>query len=86
MSEISSNLFPLKASFSRGNRKKSGGLRSGENGGCSICPNPFFCQELLDGIGCAGLDASLSCGDQYVSSGQPEESLDALDRSPQAAG
>ncbi|GFT92441.1 hypothetical protein NPIL_525831 [Nephila pilipes] len=30
MLEISSNFFPSKASLSRGNRKKSGGLRSGD--------------------------------------------------------
>ncbi|GFX11906.1 hypothetical protein TNCV_2996901 [Trichonephila clavipes] len=33
MSGIPSNFFPFKASFSRGNRKKSGRLRSSENSG-----------------------------------------------------
>ncbi|GFV82707.1 HTH_Tnp_Tc3_2 domain-containing protein [Trichonephila clavipes] len=52
MSEISSNLFPFKAILSRGNTK-SGGLKSGENGGCSIS------QELFDDIGCTGRRAVL---------------------------
>ncbi|GFV60018.1 hypothetical protein TNCV_874271 [Trichonephila clavipes] len=47
MSEISSNLFPFKASLSHRNRKKSGRLRSGENGGCSICIIPFFARNCL---------------------------------------
>ncbi|GFV16431.1 transposable element Tcb2 transposase [Trichonephila clavipes] len=42
MSEISSNLFSLKASLSHEKRKKFGGLRYGENGGCSICTPPFL--------------------------------------------
>ncbi|GFW40779.1 hypothetical protein TNCV_4368271 [Trichonephila clavipes] len=50
--EISSNLFPSKASLNRGNRKKSGGLKSGENDRCSIFSTLFFCQELFDDIGC----------------------------------
>ncbi|GFU32043.1 hypothetical protein TNCV_186921 [Trichonephila clavipes] len=47
MSEISSNLFPFKVNLSRGNRKKSGGLRFGENGGCSICTTHFFVRNCL---------------------------------------
>ncbi|GFW46016.1 hypothetical protein TNCV_3276341 [Trichonephila clavipes] len=39
--------FKQQASLSRGNRKKSGGLRSGENGGCSICTTPFFATSYL---------------------------------------
>ncbi|GFV74493.1 uncharacterized protein TNCV_5129351 [Trichonephila clavipes] len=46
MSGISSNLFPFEASLGLGNREKSGGLRSADNGGCSIC------QELFDNTGC----------------------------------
>ncbi|GFT07920.1 hypothetical protein TNCV_873521 [Trichonephila clavipes] len=31
-----------RTSLSRGDRKKSGGLRFGKNGGCSTCITPFF--------------------------------------------
>ena len=47
MSGISSNLYPFKASLSRGNRKKSGGLRSDEYGRWSICTKPFFARNCL---------------------------------------
>ena len=39
---ILSNLFPFKTSLSRGNRKKSEVLRSGEYCGCSIYTAPFL--------------------------------------------
>ncbi|GFU18706.1 hypothetical protein NPIL_533621 [Nephila pilipes] len=63
MSGILSNLFRFKASLSRGDRKKSGGLRSGEYGGlrsgeyggCSICTITFFCQELFEYTGCVSI-------------------------------
>ncbi|GFV66849.1 hypothetical protein TNCV_4258241 [Trichonephila clavipes] len=42
LSEISSNIFPFKASLSRGNRKKSDGLISDENGESSLCTTPFL--------------------------------------------
>ncbi|GFV24934.1 hypothetical protein TNCV_884001 [Trichonephila clavipes] len=54
MSEISSNIFPFKASLSRGNRKKFGGLRSGENDGCSICTTPLFARNCLTILACEG--------------------------------
>ncbi|GFT22594.1 uncharacterized protein NPIL_139811 [Nephila pilipes] len=44
-----------EASLSRGDRKKSGGLRSGEYGGCSICATSFFCQELFEDIACVSI-------------------------------
>ncbi|GFX50963.1 hypothetical protein TNCV_2733141 [Trichonephila clavipes] len=50
--KISSNVFPFKTSLSCVNKKKSGRLRSGEYGGCSISTTPFFFQELFDGISC----------------------------------
>ncbi|GFY24945.1 hypothetical protein TNCV_2691361 [Trichonephila clavipes] len=42
----------FKARLHRGNRNMSGGMRSGENGGCSICTLSPFCQELFHGIVC----------------------------------
>ena len=47
MSGILSNLFPFKASLNHGNTRKSGGLKSSEYGGCSICKNPFFARNCL---------------------------------------
>ncbi|GFX26330.1 hypothetical protein TNCV_949281 [Trichonephila clavipes] len=47
MSQISLNLFSFEASLSRGNRMKSGGLNSGENGGCSNCTPSLFARNCL---------------------------------------
>ncbi|GFV64775.1 hypothetical protein TNCV_808721 [Trichonephila clavipes] len=49
---LSSTSAVVLASLSRGNKKKCGGLRSGENGGCLICTTLFFYRELFDDIGC----------------------------------
>ncbi|GFT21539.1 hypothetical protein TNCV_2307621 [Trichonephila clavipes] len=53
ISEISSNLFSFNKNLSSENRKKSRGLRSGEDGGCSICISSFF-QVLFDDIDSEG--------------------------------
>ncbi|GFV73761.1 hypothetical protein TNCV_3549101 [Trichonephila clavipes] len=50
MSEVTSNLFPFKASLSRGNRKKSGGLRSGDRFGFGASDDRMLVRKKPDDL------------------------------------
>ncbi|GFY21543.1 hypothetical protein TNCV_1166911 [Trichonephila clavipes] len=89
MSGISSNLFPFKASLSHGDRKKSGRLRYGEYGGCSVCTPPFappFRQNPVRSLNVPASDRQVMCCTRAIDDGPPNFESWSSDEDDTCAG